>query len=107
MWKKDYTWNPATCSCENSKYFACTTIDGSVIKCDEIIKDTKTVPMNFNEKNGICKTKTIYILPPFLSSTIALLIAVSIYCYLIQYKPKQKHFLSYYVTNNKLKRVLY
>ena len=35
-------------------------------------------------KNIICKTKNFYIL-------LALLIAVSIYCYLIKYKAKQKH----------------
>ena len=38
--------------------------------------------------------------------TITLLIAVSIYRYLIKYKTKQKHFL-FYVTNNELKEVLY
>ena len=36
--------------------------------------------------------------------TVTLLIAVSIYCYLIKYKAKQKHLQSYYVTNNKPKR---
>ena len=47
--------------------------------------------------------KSFYILLPFLLITIALLIAVSIYCYLIKYKAKQKHLLPLYVTNNKLK----
>ena len=47
-------------------------------------------------KNIICETKGFYIL-------LALLIAVSIYCYLIKYKAKQKHLLPFYVTNNKLK----
>ena len=31
--KKDYSWNPSTCTCENIWYFA----DTSVIMCDEII----------------------------------------------------------------------
>ena len=44
---------------------------------------------------------------PFLSITIALLIAVTIYCYLIKYKGKQKHLLLFHVTNNKLQEVLY
>ena len=35
--KKDYILNSATCSCENSKYLA-STIDDSVITCDEFIK---------------------------------------------------------------------
>ena len=42
-----------------------------------------------------------------LLTTIVLLIAVSIYCYLIKYKAKQKHLLPFYITNNKLKEVLY
>ena len=37
--------------------------------------------------------------------TIALLIAVSTYCYQIKYKVKQKHLLPFYVTNSKLKEV--
>ena len=58
----------------------------------------------------MCKTKNFYILLIFLSITIALLIAGSIYCYLIKNKLKQKHLQPYYVTNNKfcyLKKVLY
>ena len=38
--------------------------------------------------------------------TITLLIAVSIYSYLIKYKAKQKHLLPFYFRNNKLKEVL-
>ena len=51
-------------------------------------------------KNIICETKSIYILLAFLLVTIAFLIAVSIYCYLIKYKAKQKHLLLFYVTSN-------
>ena len=50
--RKNYIWNPATCSCKNGKYLA-SIIDNSVIKCDEIIeadaeaklydKETKTI----------------------------------------------------------------
>ena len=47
--EKDYMWNSATCSCENSKYSP-RIIDDSVIMCDEIIEETKTVTTNFNEK---------------------------------------------------------
>ena len=39
--EKDYIWNPATCTCENSKYLA-SIIDNSVITCDEIIEAIKT-----------------------------------------------------------------
>ena len=31
--KKDYSWNPGTCNCENSKYVKST----SVTECDEIM----------------------------------------------------------------------
>ena len=52
--------------------------------------------MNFNEKNITCKTKSFYILLTFLLITITLLIAVSIYCYLIKYPAKQKHLLPFH-----------
>ena len=58
---------------------------------------------NFNQKKAICKTQNFYILLAFLSITIALLIAVNIYCYLIKYRAKQKHLLPFNFTNNKLK----
>ena len=59
-----------------------------MITCDEIIdtEETKTIP-----KNIICDTKSFYILLAFLLVTIALLIAASIYCYLVKYKSKQKN----------------
>ena len=55
--------------------------DDLVIMCDEIIEETKAVPIIFNEKLA------------FLLITIALLIAVSTYCYLIKYQAKQKIFI--------------
>ena len=33
--KKDYSWNPSTCICENTKYLS--TVDTSVTECDEIV----------------------------------------------------------------------
>ena len=33
------------------------------------------------------------------------MIAVSIYCYLIKYRAKQKHLLSFHFTNNELKEI--
>ena len=95
--KKDYIQNSATCSCKNGKYLASIT-DYSAIMCDETIdaeaksqnEEIKTVTKNFNEKNTICKTKKFYILLAFLLIIIALLIAVSVYCYLIKYNSTQK-----------------
>ena len=62
-------------------------IGDSVITCDKIIdnQETKTIPTNFNEKNITCKTQNVYILIVFFLITIALLMAVSICCYLIKY----------------------
>ena len=82
----------------------------SVITCDETIEaklydeETKTIRTNFNEKKV---TQNFYILLAFTLITIALLIAFSIYCYLIKYRAKQKHLLPFHVTNNELKETMY
>ena len=98
--EKDYIWNPATYSCQNKKYLA-SIMDGSAVTFDENIdagveaklnnEETETFSANFNEKNITYKTQNFYILLSFLLITIALLIAVSIYFYLIKYWAKQKH----------------
>ena len=69
--------------------------------CGEIIEET--VPTNVNENKANCKTQNFYDLLSFLLITIALLIAVSIYCYLIKYRGKEKHLLLFNFANNKLK----
>ena len=64
-----------------------------VITCDEFVdaedesysEETKTVTTNSTENKAACKTQNFYILFAFLFITIALLITVSIYCYLIRY----------------------
>ena len=104
MCEKDYTYNLATCSCDHGKYLASVMHD-LIIKCDEILDTTKTFLTkifltNFNETNKTCKTKKFYILLTFWLITIALLIAVSIYCCLMKYCAKKKHLLPYSVTNN-------
>ena len=82
-------------------------MNDSTIICNEVIKpcdkEIKTISINFNEKKVTCKTQIFYILLEFLLITMALLIAVSIYCYLIKYPAKQKHLLSFHDT--KLKEV--
>ena len=61
---------------------------------DEILEsykeETKSILTNFNEKKAKCKTQNIYILFARLLITIALLIAISVYCYLIKYRVKRK-----------------
>ena len=63
--KKDYIWNPSTCSCQNGKSLA-SIMEDSAITFYEIIdadretksideaksihEETKTIPTNFNEK---------------------------------------------------------
>ena len=79
-------------------------MDDSVMN-DEIIEEP--VSTNFNEKKATCKMQNFHILLAFLLITIALLTAASIYCYLIKYRAKQKHFLPFHYTNNKSKQVLY
>ena len=81
--QKQYVWNPATRSCENGKYLA-NIIDDSEITFDKIIEETKLIAKIFNEKQVTYKTKN-YVLLTFLLITIVLLIAVSIYYYLIKY----------------------
>ena len=58
----------------------------------------KTIPTNFNEKKITCKMQNFYILLAFLLITIALLIAVNIYCDLIKYRVTQKHLLPFHDT---------
>ena len=99
-------WNPTTCSCENGKYLA-RIMDDSTIMCAEVIEsydeETKTIPTDFIEKKATCKTQNFYVLLAFLLITIVLLIAVSIYYYLIKYGTIQKYLLPFHFTKNKLK----
>ena len=116
--EKHHVWNPATCNCENGKYLA-SIMDDSAITCDEIIEsydedakaklhdETKSILTNFNEKKATCKTQNFYVLLAFLLITIALLIAISIYCYLIKNRAKQKHLLPFHFKNDKLKEIIY
>ena len=71
--------------------------------CDEFIEETKTVLTSFKEKRKF-QNLSIYL---DLLITIALLIAVNIYYYLIKYWTKQKHLIPFHITNNKLRDVLY
>ena len=97
---KYYVWSPATCNCENGKYLA-SIMDDSGIFCAEVI-ESYDEERNFNDKKAVCKIQNFYILIAFLIITIALLIAVSIYCYLINYQAK--HLLPFH---EKLKTNLY
>ena len=56
---------------------------------DSYDEETKTILTNFNEKNITYIIQNLYILLAFLLITIALLIAASIYCYLINVEPSK------------------
>ena len=68
--------------------------------------EEKTIAISFHEKNITCKIQNFYILLAFLLSTLALLIVVRIYCYLMLNRAK-KHLLPFHVTNNELKETIY
>ena len=84
-------------------------MDDSMIMCDEIIEsyeedaeDKLYKKKKFNEKEAACKTQNFYILLSFLLITIVLLIAVSIYCYLIKHnknkiKTQNKNKIYYHI----------
>ena len=87
-------------------------MDDSAIICDEVIEsydedadvETKSNDeTNFNLKKATCRIQSFHILLISLLITIASLIALSIYCYLIKYQPKLKHLLPFHFTNKKLK----
>ena len=65
-------------------------------------EEIKTIPTNFNKTKLFCKTQSFYISLPFLLITIALLITVSIYCYLIKNQPKD--LLPFHNTKSKLNK---
>ena len=66
------------------------------IICDEIIGVKKK---KFNEKNITCKRQSFYILLTLSLSTITLLTAVSVYCYLIKYW-ENKNIYYHFTTQN-------
>ena len=104
--QKDYVWNSATCNCENEKHLA-SIIDDSPTICDEAIEsfdeELKTIPKtkSFNRKKVTCNTQNFCVLLAFLLITIALLIAVSTYCYLIKYRAKEEYLLHFHDTKSK------
>ena len=84
--ENDFAWNPGTCSCENGKYLA-SIIDDSAINCHDAKWNDKGKSYdrtNFNENKVTCKTQNSYISLAFSLITIALVIDVSNYCYLIK-----------------------
>ena len=85
-------------------------MDDSAIMYNEIIEsyeeDTEAKSYNetnFKEKKANCKTQNFYILLAFLLISIALLVAVSIYCYVIKCRANKNiyYHLNLQITNQK------
>ena len=76
---------------------------GVIMQNQQLTEVTSTVPIKAISANAA--PTNFYDLLPFLLITIALLIAVSFYCYLIKCRAKQNHLLPYYDTSNKLKEI--
>ena len=96
------TWMefPATCSCKNSKYL------GSFIGY-EILQGNYRHDKNCSNKkffNKSCSNKFLYLLA-FLLIFIALLMADSIYCYLIKYWAKKKSCIAISCHKYKFKKI--
>ena len=63
MYEKDYISNHTIRNCGNGEYLA-SVIDDSVIKFGEVIEETKSIPININEKKITVKQKiSIFYLP--------------------------------------------
>ena len=58
--KKDYGWNPSTCSCENGKYPK-SVADTSVVTCHEIIHVMDVVSTKLTSGIGTNSTSTVSI----------------------------------------------
>ena len=71
----------------------CHEIIDADVDADEKVKSNDEAKLkdqtNFIEKKAICKVQNFYVFLAFLLITIALLIAVSIYFYVIKYRAKQ------------------
>ena len=98
--EKDYVWNPETSNSENGKDLA-SIMDDSALNHQQVGQWSKTL---MKRKQPVKrKISTFYLIS--LLITIALLIAVSTYYYLIKYRAKQ--LLPFYYTNNQLREILY
>ena len=95
--KKDYSWNPSTCTYDNSKYLK-NVVDTSVITYDEIIslmdivstKNANTIVTNISINCHSEKIRDCFILHTVLL-TIILLLKIAIVCYhYTKHRSKQK-----------------
>ena len=90
-------------------------MDDLAITCYQIIESydeetkvilTKVCLSNFSGKEATCKTQNFYMFPAFLLITVVLLMAISIYCYLKEYRAKQEHLSPFHNTESQNKSIL-
>ena len=74
-------------------------MNNSTITCDEIIELYNEETKKINEEKAAFKTQNFYILLAFLLITIALLTAVSIYCYLIKIEQNKNIYYNFATQN--------
>ena len=98
--EKDFILNPVISNHKNGKWMiqrlCVTKLQSHTMKKQSLLFQQILM------KKASCKGQNIYILLAFLSTTLALLIAVSFSCYLIKYRAKQKSYIY-----NELKQDLY
>ena len=75
-------------------------MDDSAMMCDEII-ELDNEETNFNEKTAAYKAQKLYILLALLLTTVALMIAASIQCYLIEQNKNIYYHFTTQITNQK------
>ena len=105
QFKKDYSWNPSICTCENKKHLKCIA-DYAVVVCDDIVNVTDSASMNVTNtlsKNVTHITSTnvyIILIVIFCIVLISDHIIICNCCYLISLYKTQFKIKMYWCTNN-------
>ena len=88
--EKDYILNPVTSNHKNGKWMiqrlCVTKLQSHTMKKQSLFQQILM-------KKASCKVQNLNISLAFLLTTMALLIAVSFFCYLIKYRAKQKSYI--------------
>ena len=89
--KKDYSWNPSTCICSNSRYLKSATNSASKNVTNTLSTNvTSIASQNSDDKKVRCKMDC-YILHTFLLVNILLFIIAIICCHYTKHRSKQKN----------------
>ena len=92
--KKDYSWNPSKCICDNRKYLK-SIANTSVIECDEIITvmDIVSTKMRSTIATNVTSTTSIFskILLYFAYSFISDHVTINNYCYVLLLRKTKRY----------------